>query len=134
MDGRRHKLKKTSNISFEHTFRNVNEDHDFYLSADDISSDNYLLRVIPKPSLMGFRINLDYPEYTDLKDEELNNVGDLLCLEGTKAEWVFMTKNTNQINLHFPDSLVVLSPFGQNSFSHTQQFFKSWQLFNFYSE
>ena len=36
-----------------------------------------------------------------------------------------MTKNTNQINLHFPDSLFVLSPFGQNKFSHTQQFFKS---------
>jgi len=125
VDGRRHKLKKTSNISFEHTFRNVNEDHDFYLSADDISSDNYLLRVMPKPSLMGFRINLDYPEYTDLKDEELNNVGDLTLPEGTKVEWGFMTKNTNQINLHFPDSLVVLSPFGQNSFSHSQQFFKS---------
>ena len=125
MDGRRYKLKKTSNISFEHTFRNVNQDHDFYLSADDISSDKYLLRVLPKPSLMGFRIKLDYPEYTDLKDEELTNVGDLSLPEGTIAEWVFMTKNTNQINLHFPDSLVELSPFGQNSFSHTQQFFKS---------
>ena len=125
VDGRRYKLKKTSNISFEHTFRNVNQDHDFYLSADDISSDKYLLRVLPKPSLMGFRIKLDYPEYTDLKDEELTNVGDLSLPEGTIAEWVFMTKNTNQINLHFPDSLVELSPFGQNSFSHTQQFFKS---------
>ena len=125
VDGRRYKLKKTSNISFEHTFRNVNQDHDFYLSADDISSDKYLLRVLPKPSLMGFRIKLDYPEYTDLKDEELTNVGDLSLPEGTIAEWVFVTKNTNQINLHFPDSLVELSPFGQNSFSHTQQFFKS---------
>jgi len=125
VDGRRYKLKKTSNISFEHTFRNVNEDHDFYLSADDISSDKYLLHVLPKPSLMGFRIKLDYPEYTGLKDEELNNVGDLSLPEGTKAEWVFTTKNTNQINLHFPDSLVELSPFGQNSFSHTQHFFKS---------
>ena len=125
VDGRKHKLKKTSNISFEHTFRNVSADHDFYLSANEVSSDKYLLRVIPKPSLMGFRIKLDYPEYTDLKDEELNNLGDLTLPEGTKAEWSFMTKNTNQINLHFPDSLFVLSPFGQNTFSHTQQFFKS---------
>ena len=123
--GRKHKLKKTSNISFEHTFRNVNADHDFYLSANEVFSDKYLLRVIPKPSLMGFRIKLDYPEYTGLKDEELNNLGDLTLPEGTKAEWSFMTKNTTQINLHFPDSLFVLSPFGQNKFSHTQQFFKS---------
>ena len=123
--GRKHKLKKTSNVSFEHTFRNVNEEHDFFLTADDVFSENYLLRVIPKPSLMGFRIKLDYPEYTGLKDEELNNVGDLNFPSGTKAEWAFITKNTNQINLHFPDSLFILYPFGQNSFNHSQQFFKS---------
>ena len=105
VDGRKHKLKKTSNVSFEHIFRNVNEDHDFFLTADEVSSDSYLLSVIPRPSLMGFRIKLDYPEYTGLKDEELNNVGDLTFPSGTKAEWGFMTKNTNQINLHFPDSL-----------------------------
>ena len=122
---RKHKLKKTSKVSFEHTFRNVNEDHDFFLTADEISSESYLLSVIPKPSLMGFLIKLDYPEYTGLKDEEINNVGDLTFPSGTKAEWVFMTKNTNQINLRFPDSLVVLNPFGQNSFSHSQQLFNS---------
>ena len=125
VEGRKHKLKKTSNVSFEYTFRNVNEDHGFFFTANEVSSEDYLLSVIPKPSLMGFRIKLDYPEYTGLKDEELNNVGDLTFPSGTKAEWTFMTKNTNQINLHFPDSLVILNPLGQNSFSHSQQLFKS---------
>ena len=125
VDGRKHKLKKTSNVSFEHTFRNVNKDHDFFLTAEEVSSEGYLLSVIPKPSLMGFRIKLDYPEYTGLKDEELDNVGDLTFPSGTNAEWVFITKNTNQINIHFPDSLVVLNPFKQNSFIHSQQLFKS---------
>lgn len=125
VDGRKHKLKKTSNVSFTHTFRNVNEDNHFFFIADDVISDNYLLKVMPKPSLMGFRIKLDYPEYTGLKDEELNNVGDLTFPSGTKAEWVFMTKNTLKINLRFPDSVFTLMPFGQNTFSHSLQLFNS---------
>jgi len=125
VDGRKHKLKKTSNVSFEYTFRNVNEDQNFFLAAEDESSENYVLTTIPRPSLMGFQIKLDYPEYTGLKDEELSNVGDLTFPAGTKAEWVFNTKNTNSINLHFSDTLVVLSPFGQNSFAHTKELYNS---------
>lgn len=125
VDGRKHKLKKRNKVSFEYTFRNVNASQKFSLTAESVSSKEYLLTTIPKPSLMGFKIKLDYPNYTGLKDEELNNVGDLTFPEGTKTEWSFDTKNTENISIRFSDTMIVLKAFSKNTFNHSKQLFKS---------
>ncbi len=125
VDNRKHKLKKINNIEFSYTFRNVQESKDFQLKAEDVQSETYTLNTIPKPTLKGFEIVLDYPDYTGLKDEKLVNVGDLTLPEGTRAKWFFDTKNTRIVAMSFADTMLQLDPLGENTFQHERSLFKS---------
>lgn len=123
IDGMQHKMKKLNAKEFSYEFRNVQKDQNFTISSQNISSDEYTLKTIPKPSLLGFEIELVYPSYTQLKNETLKNIGDLVLPEGTQAMWKFNTKNTKQVSFHLADSLLLLEPKGLNSFEITNQFF-----------
>ncbi|MBK8343207.1 MAG: hypothetical protein IPL12_07690 [Bacteroidetes bacterium] len=70
--------------------------------ANGFNSKEATLTVVPKPTLLDFFINLNYPDYTGIKDETLQNTGDLLIPEGTNLEWIFKTENTDHIELFFP--------------------------------
>ncbi|MCB9196292.1 MAG: DUF4175 domain-containing protein [Flavobacteriales bacterium] len=123
IDGVDHKMKKVSAKEFTYEFRNVQENQDFVISAQSVTSDIYSLKTIPKPSLLGFDVELVYPAYTQLKNEKLKNIGDLVLPEGTQVLWKFNTKNTNLVSFHLGDSLLLLEPKGLNSFETVNQFF-----------
>lgn len=125
VDGVQHKMKKQSAKEFTYEFRNVQENQDFVISAQEITSDEYTLKTIPKPSLLGFDVELVYPAYTHLQNEKLKNIGDLVLPEGTQVMWKFNTKNTNNIAFHLQDSLMLLEPKGLNSFETSGQFFEN---------
>ena len=65
---------------------------------------------------MEFKVNLNFPKYTQQQNKTVQNIGDLTIPEGTKVNWIFNTKNTNEITLRFPDSLVNLNPIHNNEF------------------
>jgi len=46
-------------------------------------------------------VKLDYPAYTQRKDEELSNIGDLVLPIGTNIDWVFDAQHTDNINILF---------------------------------
>lgn len=125
VDGKSHKLKKINNKEFTYTFRNVQQQQDFQLTAQDVNSDNYELTTIPKPSLLGFDLKIDYPNYTGIKDETIKNIGDVVIPEGTTIKWVFNTKNTKQITFKLTDTTLLLKPLGANSFEVENQFFEN---------
>ncbi|MBU0488290.1 MAG: DUF4175 domain-containing protein [Bacteroidetes bacterium] len=93
----RYKLKKKSAAIFEYTFRNVNENIDFYINAQDVSSSEYSLKVLPKPSVLDFVVKLTYPSYLHRESESLNNSGDLVIPEGTQVSWSFRTRDTREL-------------------------------------
>lgn len=125
IDGRKQKLQKTSNRSYSFRFRNVSKSTGFYLTAQDVDSKNYELNVLPKPSLLSFQAELKYPEYTNLSNQTLENVGDFSIPEGTEVKWIFNTKNTDEISLLMNDSLVNLLPNKDNHFEFDQTVFNS---------
>jgi hypothetical protein len=125
IEGVEHKMKKVNAKEFTYEFRNVQENQDFFVSAQSVTSDSYTLKTIPKPSLLGFDVELVYPSYTQLKNETLKNIGDLVLPEGTQVMWKFNTKNTNSISFHLADSLLLLEPKGLNSFEISNQFFEN---------
>ena len=59
--------------------------------------------------LMKFDILLSYPAYLNKKNETVSNIGDMQIPQGTKMQWIFHTKNTDQIFLNFRDTLVDIS-------------------------
>ncbi len=101
VDNFQYRLKKKSNNLFEYSFVNVQNPKEFRFYSGSVYSKNYKLEVIPKPIVSDFTVKIDYPAYTKQKDEKLENIGDLIVLEGSKVNWQFKTKNTDSLNLRF---------------------------------
>jgi hypothetical protein len=89
------------------------------------SSKEYKLTALPKPTLLGFEAQLKYPAYLNRKDETISNTGDMLVPQGTKITWVFNTRNSEGIALHFSDSSLNLTPVTENKFSFTRRFMQN---------
>lgn len=104
--GVEHKMEKADAIHFSYTFKNVQKNEDFVFNAAGYNSKSYELSVLPKPMLMKFDIRLSYPAYLNRKDEMVSNIGDMQLPQGTRMQWIFHTKNTDNIFLHFADTLV----------------------------
>lgn len=104
-DGKKTKLEKQDNITFKHTFRNVKNSAPFVLFAEEFNSKEYELTAIPNPTINNFNVFLNYPNYTNKMDEELNNIGDVVIPEGTTVRWVFKTRNTKEVVFKFSDSI-----------------------------
>ncbi len=97
----RYRLQKNSPNSFSYKFSNVQDKLPFKLRSGDISSREYELAVLPKPSIAAFEVKLDYPTYLGRKNETLSSIGDLSVPVGTSIEWVFNTQHTDKLEIRF---------------------------------
>lgn len=120
IDGSEFKLEKENNITFNYTFKNVQSSTDFLLSGAGYNSKGYKLEVMPKPSLMQFSVKLKYPTYLNKKDETITNSGDLQVPQGTKIQWDFNTKNTNNLFLGFSDTTFNLNESAKDKFTFSK--------------
>lgn len=102
----RFKLRKEEKNKFSYEFKNIQKSIQFKLFADGYYSQDYELMAITKPDLKSFTVELDYPDYTGLKDEKLSNVGDLTVVQGTKIKWNLKTENIDLINFLVDDSVI----------------------------
>ena len=125
VDGVEHKMEKVDNVNYTYTFKNVQQNQDFVFTAAGFNSKSYELKVLPKPMLMKFEIQLSYPAYLNKKNETVSNIGDLQIPQGTKMQWVFHTKNTDQIFLNFRDTMVDISKSSEDEFSFSKRMMQS---------
>src|SRR3954469_20336611 len=125
VNGIEYKLEKENNISFSYTFPNVQATTQFQLGAAGFLSKKYTLNVLPKPSLLQFNLQLIYPAYLNKPNENIANTGDLQIPQGTKVKWIFNTKNTDELKLHFADSNAVPEKNSENQFSFSRRFLQS---------
>lgn len=125
INGIEYKLEKENNITFKYTFKNLQSNTEFQLSAAGFNSKEYTLEVLPKPSLMQFNLQLIYPSYLNKPNESMSNSGDLQVPAGTRVNWVFNTKNTDKLELRFSDSLAVPARNNENQFNFSRRFLQS---------
>ena len=90
--------------NYEYTFLQPARPINFKLVAGEVESPVYELNVVQTPSILGFNMFLDYPEYTQKRDETLSSSGNATIPEGTKVNWQINTRNTERINLILPDT------------------------------
>ena len=124
-DGTPQRMRKISNVLYTHTFRNLQKDLDFSFQAEKFSSKEYTIHVLPKPIVLSFTTELDYPDYIGRQDEVLDNTGDLIIPEGTLVKWNFQTRDASQMNMQFHDSLFALTQDKSDVFTFGSRFFKS---------
>ncbi len=133
IDNYQYRLNKEDQSKFSYTFKNVNEDIDFYLFSSGFNSVPYKLEVLEKPNILGFEVDLDYPSYTGRKDENLKNIGDLVVPAGTNIDWLLNTENTDDIQLKFSgkNDLEEVKQIAQGTFNFKKQALKdeSYKLF-----
>ncbi|MEP6647415.1 MAG: DUF4175 family protein, partial [Saprospiraceae bacterium] len=101
IDNYSYRLKKDGAASFSYHFKNVQDDTPFKIYAGPVSSQEMNLAVIKKPGIMSFEIGLDYPSYTGRKDENLNNIGDIVVPEGTQLTWDIQAAHTEAMDARF---------------------------------
>ena len=101
VDNYQYRLTKESPSTFSYNFSNVNKDTEFKIYSGSVSTEDYTLDVIEKPNIEGFDISLDFPAYTGRSDERLSSIGDIIVPQGTNLNWVFSSKNTDDLSIKF---------------------------------
>ncbi len=97
----RFKLTRGDNQNYSYVFKNIQRNVSFFFEAAGYKSDEYRIKVVERPSLLSFDVNLHYPSYLNKPAEGLNNVGNLSVPEGTTIEWNFNTASTNSLGIRF---------------------------------
>ncbi|MBB5266633.1 DUF4175 family protein [Algibacter amylolyticus] len=94
---------------FEYVFTQPKEAITFQLMSNDVTSKPYTIDVVETPSLLSFKMVLDYPSYTKKQDEVLKSTGNALVPEGTQIKWQLQTKSTNKVQLFAKDTTQFIS-------------------------
>ena len=123
--GNEYKLHKDKTILFHHTFTNLQKSITFYLIAEGYRSDDYTLNVIPRPIIIDFEVQLNFPLYTGLEKETIQNAGDISLPIGTKVTWKIKTRDTEKIFFRFLDKGLFIEPGTSDMFTYSRPFFHS---------
>lgn len=104
---------------FEYVFKDLMSDIYFSIATSDYISNKYHVKIYPQPVIFSFDVFVDYPKYLQMKDEKIENTGDLVVPEGTKISWDIFTRDTKNVFFITDDSLYKLSTKGSNVFKHS---------------
>ena len=90
--------------AFEYVFEQPKNNITFNLSANKVTSKPYTITVAPVPTLLGFDMVLNYPNYTNKRDEVLKSTGNAVVPTGTSITWKLRTKATDYATLYAKDT------------------------------
>ena len=102
--GRRTKLAKLDAHRYRHHFDNLRESLIFRFEAAGYYSKNYEIRVVSRPALQHFDLELDYPAYLSREPEQIFNAGNFQVPEGTSVKWTFFPVETESMTMQFGDA------------------------------
>ncbi len=103
IEGSDYLMKKKDKNHFEYKIESVINPFDFYFTDLKYRSGSYRLKILPKPGISEFHVQIIPPEYTRMKKENIENVGDLTVAEGTQIEWKFTCIDTDSLYIRFGD-------------------------------
>lgn len=98
---RKIKVEKISDGSFAYKINRLRTNTTFQLESEGITSSVFTIDVFERPAIALFNIDIDYPSYTQIQDENVQNSGNLTIPEGTQVRWTFDTKETESLSLSF---------------------------------
>ncbi|NEW80651.1 MAG: hypothetical protein GZ086_14800, partial [Gelidibacter sp.] len=108
---------------FEYFFSRIQKPTKFYLEANGVSSEIYLINSIATPVINNLKMVLQYPIYTGKKNEVVQNTGNSSVPQGTKVTWQIETKKTKNVEFITEN---IAEKFAQNTidyFSYSKQIF-----------
>lgn len=122
MKGDRLTMQPVDKETFKYTFKNVTEPVSFRLFAAGFFSKEYTLKVVQKPVLKAFKVQIDYPAYTGRKDEVHTSLGDMTLPAGTLVSIAFIAEHTDEATIKLGDGSAVALPKQANMFASNYRF------------
>ncbi|MCA0428404.1 MAG: hypothetical protein LCH37_13310 [Bacteroidetes bacterium] len=110
-EGQKYKMAGDAQRGFSYEWNNLQHSLDFNLDASGFEFGPFTLNVAAKPQLMNISVAVNYPDYLGMKDEVLNNPGDLKVPAGTQIQWDITAAQT--------EKLLLLSATGKETISAT---------------
>ena len=83
---------------FEFVIPKPSEDIEFHIEANDVSSNDYNLKVVTVPSIANFEMVLNFPNYLNKKSEVVKGTGNAIIPEGTQVTWKMNTLATQKVD------------------------------------
>ena len=120
-------LAKQTNVLFFQDFSNVDKNITFICEANGFQSRMFIISVLQKPAIDKMVINLLYPRHAGLKNEILDNIGDVTVPEGTIIDWSLSGLNTIGVTAIFGDTSIVRNPNLVGDYKFKYQAFSSFQ-------
>lgn len=133
VDGNSFKMVKEGKQFHHYTLKNVDQSKTLQFKANGWESQRYELKVLPKPFLKGFKVSLEYPDYTAKPAKTLENIGDLNIPEGTKVRWTFEAENTDELTFAFADNKALKAQRRASNTFTMEKVFKASQRYFIYS-
>jgi hypothetical protein len=115
-NGLKYRMYPLKKDVYEYVFKDVNKDIKFNIATEDYLSGEYHLKVLPKPVIYSFDVNLVYPDYLHKKSEKISGLGDLVVPEGTEIEWRIHTKDVSRIGFFIKDKVLPAQKINENTF------------------
>jgi len=120
LEGKIFRLKKISNTKYNYNFKKLNKSTSFQLIGGDFKSQMFNLNVYPKPAIQDIEIEINYPNYTKIKNEKFKNNGNLNIPEGSEITWKIKTKDTEYINIIIEDSIAEIKSSQNERFNYSK--------------
>lgn len=117
IDGNEFNMHQENKLKYSYTFKKIQNDEDFVITAAGYSSNKYTIKVLPKPIILNYDIELDYPAYLKRKPEVISNIGDINVPQGTILNWKFYTRDAEAIEFKLGTDLRKLSSDNSNTFN-----------------
>lgn len=104
--GGRRLLMEDKATHFEYTFRPPLEDLELYLESNQVQSPPYRLEVIRVPVIDRFGMELDFPDYLQRSNQQVQGTGSITVPEGTRIRWDIATVHTDTVRYQDADTVV----------------------------
>ena len=102
-----YRMDAKSKNTFTYSVKNVRKDLKIRFLANKFFSEWYTLKVVPKPVIDRFDIQLNYPSYLGKPNERLANTGNLIVPEGTQILWNFKGRSIDELNVFLGSGQVI---------------------------
>ncbi|WP_187263439.1 DUF4175 family protein [Pontibacter beigongshangensis] len=102
-NGRRQKLTRNSSGLYTYTFKQLQKPVNFRMEGSGFYSEDYNLRLLSRPNLKDFEMQIAYPDYLNRKTETIKNTGNATIPEGSTLTWNFAATETDSIRLTFQE-------------------------------
>lgn len=112
----KYRMEKESNVLYSYTFRNLQQNTPFIITAEQYNSKEYTIKILPKPIILSFDVLAEYPAYLSRKNETMSNTGDLTVPAGTRLTWKFFTRDTRKLLFRIGGKLTEVDAGKSNTF------------------